>query len=183
GCWRMSRSTAWSAWCRSRATPSTSCSAPTSATCGCSSAGWTSSRACNFQEIATTKNKPPDHGPGADRVNAKSYAASALVSAAARPGGRRRTGKASLSTSAWTTRQREGFALIERADAALVETGFLDLQIGAVQRVRRQFLDREANRLGRGAKAPICKACPLLLADGGRKQFGGGIVTEGTHGL
>ena len=41
----MSRSMAWSAWCRSRATLSTSCSAPMSATCGCSSAGWTSSRA------------------------------------------------------------------------------------------------------------------------------------------
>ena len=30
-----------------------------------------------------------------------------------------------------TARQREGFAFIERADAALVEAGFLDLQIGA----------------------------------------------------
>src|SRR3954469_5676897 len=82
-----------------------------------------------------------------------------------------------------TAGQRERLALIERADAALVETGFLDLQIGAVQRIRRQFLDREANGFGRGAKSPICKASPLLLADRGRKQLGGGIVTEGTHGL
>ena len=79
--------------------------------------------------------------------------------------------------------QREGFAFIERADAALVEAGFLDLQIGAVQRIRRQLLDREANRFGRGAKSPIGKASPLLLADCGGEEFGGGIVTEGTHGL
>ena len=84
---------------------------------------------------------------------------------------------------AGAARQREGLAFIERADAALVEAGFLDLQIGAVQRVRRQFLDREANRFGRGAKTPICKAGPLLLADRGRKQFGGGVVAEWTHGL
>src|SRR5207237_242036 len=70
-------------------------------------------------------------------------------------------------------RQREGFAFIERADAALVEAGFLDLQVGTVQRVRRQLLDREANRFRRGAKTPIGKPGPLLLADRGRKQFGG----------
>src|ERR1700704_4526010 len=35
---------AWLAWCRLRATPSTSCSAPTSVTCDCCGAGWTSSR-------------------------------------------------------------------------------------------------------------------------------------------
>src|SRR6185437_6243078 len=66
-------------------------------------------------------------------------------------------------------RQREGLTLIERADAALVEAGFLDLQIGAVQRIRRQLLDREANCFGRGAKTPIGKASPLLLADRGGK--------------
>ena len=68
-----------------------------------------------------------------------------------------------------TARQRERLALIERADAALVEAGFLDLQIGAVQRIRRQLLDREANGFGRGAKSPIGKARPLLLADRGRE--------------
>src|SRR5215207_10242125 len=83
---------------------------------------------------------------------------------------------------AGTARQREGFAFVERADAALVEAGFLDLQIGAVQRVRRQLLDREANRFGRGAKTPIGKPGPLLLADRGGKQFGGSVVAEGTHG-
>src|SRR5690242_16382642 len=81
-----------------------------------------------------------------------------------------------------TARQREGFAFIERADAALVEAGFLDLQVGAIQRVRRQLLDREANCFGRGTKTPIGKASPLLLADRGGKQFGGGVVAEGTHG-
>ena len=79
--------------------------------------------------------------------------------------------------------QREGFAVVQRTDAALVEARFLDLQIGAVQRVRRQLFDREANRFRRGAKSPIGKASPLLLADRGGEQFGGGIVTEGTHGL
>ena len=81
-----------------------------------------------------------------------------------------------------TARQRERLALIERADAALVKAGFLDLQIGAVQRIRRQFLDREANRLGRAAKSPIGKAGPLLLADRGREQFGGSVEAEGSHG-
>ena len=33
-----------------------------------------------------------------------------------------------------TARQRKSLAFIERADAALVETGLLDLQVGAVQR-------------------------------------------------
>lgn len=46
-----------------------------------------------------------------------------------------------------------GFASY-RADAALVEACFLDLQIGAVQRIRRQLLDREANGFGRGAEPP-----------------------------
>ena len=36
---------AWSAWCRSRATPSTSCSAPMSERADAASDGWTSSRA------------------------------------------------------------------------------------------------------------------------------------------
>src|ERR1700758_1672291 len=75
-------------------------------------------------------------------------------------------------------RQREGFALIERADAALVEAGFLDLQIGAVQRIRWQLLDREAHGFGRGAKTPIGKARPLLLADGGGEKLGGSVEVE-----
>src|ERR1700704_1001739 len=87
--------------------------------------------------------------------------------------GLRRTGAA---------RQRKILALIQRANAALVEAGFVDLQIGAVQRIRRQFLDREANRLGRGAKSPIRETRPLFLADRGGKQFGGSIETEGSHG-
>src|SRR5438128_12523464 len=71
-----------------------------------------------------------------------------------------------------TARQRERLALIERTDAALVEAGFLDLQIGAVQRIRRQLLDRETDGFRCGAEAAIRKAGPLLLADGGGKQFG-----------
>src|SRR3954451_5289096 len=95
----------------------------------------------------------------------------------------RRVGVLRAGRRTGAARQRESFAFIERADAALVEARFLDLQVGAVQRIRRQFLDREADRFGRGAKSPICKTRPLLLADRGRKQFGSGIVTEGTHGL
>ena len=79
-------------------------------------------------------------------------------------------------------RQRKILAFVQRADAALVEAGFVDLQIGAIQRIRRQFLDREANRFGRGAKSPIGKAGPLLLADRGREQFGGSVEAEGSHG-
>jgi len=73
-------------------------------------------------------------------------------------------------------RQRKipGFSYSVR-DAALVEAGFIDLQIGAVQRIRRQFLDREADAFGRGAKSPIRKTRPLLLADRGREQFGGSV--------
>src|SRR5580693_10731288 len=79
-----------------------------------------------------------------------------------------------------TARQRKILALIQRADAALIEAGFIDLQIGAVQRIRRQFLDREAHRFGRGAKSPIREASPFLLADGGRAKFGGGVEVERT---
>ena len=79
-------------------------------------------------------------------------------------------------------RQRKILALIQRADAALVEAGFLDLQIGAIQQIRRQFLDREMHRFGRGVETAIRKTRPLLLADRGGEQFGGGVVAEGGHG-
>src|SRR3984957_21166084 len=81
-----------------------------------------------------------------------------------------------------SARQREILALIQRADAALIEAGFIDLQIGAVQRIRRQFLDREAHRFGRGAKSPIGETRPLFLADRGGKQFGSSVEAEGSHG-
>ena len=58
GCWPMSRSTARSAWCRSPAMLSTSCSAPICAMCGCSSAGWRSSR--GNRPDRRSKQKPPD---------------------------------------------------------------------------------------------------------------------------
>src|SRR5207248_5652720 len=73
----------------------------------------------------------------------------------------------------------------ERADAVLVEARFLDLQIGAVQRIRRQLLHRELDGFGRGAEPPIGEARALLLADRGGKQFGGGVEverTQWTHG-
>src|SRR6202043_421714 len=77
---------------------------------------------------------------------------------------------------------REILAFIQRADAALVEAGFINLEIGAVQRIRRQLLDREANRFGRSAKSPIREPRPLLLADRGGKQLGSSIEAEGSHG-
>src|ERR1700676_915933 len=83
---------------------------------------------------------------------------------------------------AGAARQRKVLAFIERADAALVEARLVDLQIGAVQRIRRQLLDREANCFGRGAKSPIRETRPLLLADRGGKQFGSGIEAKGSHG-
>jgi len=64
----------------------------------------------------------------------------------------------------------------------LVEASFIDLQIGAVQRIRRQFLDRELHRGGRGVETAIREARPLLLADRGREKFGGSVVAEGSHG-
>src|SRR5205823_3942260 len=79
-------------------------------------------------------------------------------------------------------RQRKVLALVQRANAALVEAGFIDLQIGAIQRIGRQFLDREANRFGRSAESPIRKTRPLFLADRGGKQFGGSVEAEGSHG-
>src|SRR5947208_276751 len=149
--------------------PSTSCSAPTFATCACSSAGLTCSRADPRRwKIFRQKTCPRRCSEGSAFIGFGILGRVGLVFGT---GGR-----------AGTARQREGFAFIERADAALVEAGFLDLQIGAIQRVRRQLLDREANRFGRGAKTPIGKPGPLLLADRGGKQFGGGVVAEGTHG-
>jgi hypothetical protein len=83
---------------------------------------------------------------------------------------------------AGTAGQRKILALIERADAALVKASFLDLQIGAIQGIRRQFLDGEAHCFGSSAESPIGEARSLLLADRGRKQFGSSVEAEGTHG-
>src|SRR6516164_1236975 len=91
-------------------------------------------------------------------------------------GGRRRRGRTR------TARQREGLALIERADAALVEASFLDLQIGTIERIGRQLLDRETHGLSRCTETPIGKTRPLLLADRGGEKFGGGVEVERTHG-
>src|ERR1700751_402103 len=80
---------------------------------------------------------------------------------------------------AGTAGQRKILALIERADAALVKASFLDLQIGAIQGISRQFLDGEAHCYGSGAESPIGEARSLLLADRGRKQFGSSVEAEG----
>src|SRR5581483_7029961 len=165
----MSPSRAWSERSRSRAMPSTSCSAPTCAMRACCETGSTSSRADDLQN-----KTPPDlSSEGASREMNEKVLRSILVA------GRRGFHLARA------TRQRERLALIEGANAALVETCFLDLQIGAVQRVRRQLLDREANRLGRGAETPIGEPGTLLLANRGGEEFGGGVEverTQRTHG-
>src|SRR5262245_28975712 len=127
----------WWDWCRWRATPSTSCSAPTSKTYGCFAGGWRSSRDFNVQKIL----------------------------------GGVLLGRGSGFGLARTARQRERLAVIERADAVLVEAGFLNLQIGAIQRIRRQLFNRELDSFRGGAETAIRKASALLLADGGRKQF------------
>src|SRR5450756_1704724 len=113
---------------------------------------------------------PPGRGPrgGAESVASGGFGVGLV-------GGRRGLGRTG------TALQRKLLALIQRADAALIEACFIDLQVGAVQRIRRQLLDREANRFGRGAKSPIRKSRPLLLADRGGKQFGGSIEAE-SHG-
>ena len=59
--------------------------------------------------------------------------------------------------------QAETLRSHKAADAALVEAGFLDLQIGAVQRIRRQFFHGKAHGFRRGAEATIGKTGPLLL--------------------
>src|SRR2546429_4812394 len=164
----MWRWMAWWGWCRWRATPSTSCSAPMSAMCGCCGAGWTSSRGSSAKQCPHKKLERDD--------DASSRLQSIIVRS-----GRVLVGLGRLRL-AGTALQRKGFAVIERADAALVETGFLDLQIGAVQRIRRQFLDRKAHGFRCSAEAAIGETSPLLLADGGGEQFGGGIEVERTHG-
>jgi hypothetical protein len=77
--------------------------------------------------------------------------------------------------------QRKIAALVERTDTVLVEAGFVDLKICAIQRVSRQFLDRETHRIGRGVETAIGEAGPLFLADRSREQFGGFLEAE-CHG-
>src|SRR5581483_8207278 len=80
--------------------------------------------------------------------------------------------------AAW---KREILTFIKRTNTALIEAGLIDLQIGAVQRIRRQFLDRKTDRFRRGAESPVGEARPLLLANGGGKQFGSSVEAKGSH--
>src|SRR3984957_6836508 len=156
------RSTAWWDWYHWQAMRLTCCFAPICATSGYYGAGWTSSRA------RTASSRRPDvisitlNGPGRLFV-------------------RLGVGCHRLRR-ARTALQREILALIQRANADLIEAGLVDLQVGAVQRIRRQFLDRETNCFRRGAKSPLGEARPLFLADGGRKQFGSSVEAKGIHG-
>src|SRR6266403_2845595 len=171
-CSATSRWMVLSGWCRLRAMPSTSCSAPTCATSGCCGAGSTSKRAS-----ARLPTNEFVRLSGVVRLN-KARQQSVRLSGV-RVGvvaGRRGLGCPGAA------RQRKILALIQRADAALVEAGFIDLQIGTVQRIRRQLLDRELHCGGRGVEAAIGKTRPLFLADCGWKQFGGSVVAKGSHG-
>src|ERR1700743_475107 len=137
----------------------TCCFAPICATCACSGVGWTNSRAKR----------------GCFRHAEYSCGSGGLVVRLAFSGsGRLRSTRTAL--------QREILALVERANAHLIEAGLVNLKVSAVQRIRWQFLDRKTTRFGRGAKSPIGEARPLLLADGGRKQFGSCVEAEGSHG-
>src|SRR3954462_12120291 len=168
----MSPSTASSASSRSRATPLTSCSGPTCATCACCAAGSTSSRASDTPENA--KSAAAFRPPRFQRTSEVLY-----------ENLRRVGGVGAGFHRLAVTGQREGFALIERTDAVLVEARFLDLKIGAVQRIRRQLLHRELDGFGRGAEPAIGEACTLLLADRSGEEFGGSVEverTQWTHG-
>src|SRR4051794_2739718 len=163
-----------------RAMRSTCCSAPTCATHACSGVGSTGSRADALRAGRTWNRFTSGLSEFAFGPTSAGYLADiaedlrrVLVRVRLLVGRRVGHGK--------SARQREGFALVKRPDAALVEARLFDLQIGAVQRVRRQLLHRKANRFCRGAKSPIGKARPLLLADRGGEKFGGGVEAERTH--
>jgi hypothetical protein len=81
-----------------------------------------------------------------------------------------------------TALERKVLALIQRANAALVEARFIDLQIGAVQRIRRQLFDGELHRSGSRIETAIGETGTLLLADCSGEQFCGGVVAESCHG-
>src|SRR5688500_16727497 len=179
----MWRSTVSSVRCRWWAMCSTSPSRRTSATSACCAAGWTSSgrRHCS---------------PDVAKRNPRSLAAeSAPDCAALHPGyGVRRIKMAGhkarpLKSSRLEERlrrdllplEREVRAVVERADASLVEALFVNLEIGAVQRIRRQLFDREADGLGRVVEAAIGEAGTLLVADRGGEQLSAAIVIECGH--
>src|SRR6185503_9306110 len=77
-------------------------------------------------------------------------------------------------------RQRIIGAFVQPADAVAVEALFLDLEIGAEQKLGRQFLDGEADRLGRGRKTLVADRAPRLAAPA-RKKFGRGPVVDHRH--
>ena len=54
-----------------------------------------------------------------------------------------------------------------------------DFQHGAAQADRRRMLHGETHGFRGGIETAIGEAGPLLLADRGGKQFGGGVVAEG----
>src|ERR1700722_3906310 len=157
--------------------------------CGCCSAGWTSNRASAEVPNGSRRAALAALLTMRDRVLILRSAHSRASRRVRRRNGRkilRRVGVRVVAggrgfRSARTARQRKVLALIQGADAALVEAGFVNLKVGAVQRIRRQFLNGELHRGGRGVETAIRETRPLLLADGCGKQFGGGVVAEGSH--
>ena len=79
-------------------------------------------------------------------------------------------------------RQRKFRAIVQGANAVLVEAGFFNLQVRAVQRIRRQFLDRKTHRFSGGVETALRKTRTFLLADRGGEQFGAGLIAECGHG-
>src|ERR1700753_1354604 len=108
---------------------STSCSAPICATCGSCEIGWTGSHADPLPS-AREEDRVCQNDAGLRRVGVVVFRGNRLRTRA--------------------TLERKRLALIEGTDAALVEAGLVDLEVSAIQRIRRQFLDREANCFGRG---------------------------------
>jgi len=78
--------------------------------------------------------------------------------------------------------ERKILAVVKRANSVLIEARLVNLEICTVQRIRRQFFDREANRIGCGVKSAIRESRTLLLTNGGRKQFCCFVVAECGHG-
>jgi len=96
---------------------------------------------------------------------------------------RRSTGvRLAAVAAARVQRGTEVWSHYSRADAALIEAGFIDLQIGAVSANPPAIPRSRSEPLRPRCQSPIRETRPLLLADRGGKQFGSGIEAEGSHG-
>src|ERR1700712_2101862 len=77
-------------------------------------------------------------------------------------------------------RQRVSAAFVELPDAIAVETLFLDLEVGAEQRIGGHFLHGKADRLGGGLKTLVANGAPGLATAAG-KELRRSLVINITH--